>query len=70
MTWSSGSWNAAAALRLEDADDPERDAADGDLRADVGRAESQVGGRGRAEDGDAQVASTLTSVRNVPCQTS
>ena len=43
------------ALGLEDADDPERQAADRDLGADVAGAEPE-GGRGRgAEDGDPQV---------------
>ena len=45
-----------AALGLQDADDPERDAADRDHRPDVGRAEPEVVGRGRPEDRDAQVA--------------
>ena len=56
MTWSSGSWKPEPPFGLEDADDLEREAADGDLGAEVGRAEPEVVGRRRAEDGDAQVA--------------
>ena len=43
------------ALGLEDADDPERQAADRDLRAEVAGAEPERGRGRRAEDGDAQV---------------
>ena len=43
------------ALGLEDADDPERQAADRDLRPDVARPEPEVRRRGRAQDRHAQV---------------
>ena len=66
-----GVLEAGPALGLEDADDPERQAADGDLGAEVagaeaeGRRRSSRRGRRRAGPGRGS-----TSVRNVPCQTS
>ena len=65
-----GVLEAGTALGLEDADQAERQAADGDLAADRAGVELEVvGGRG-AEHGDAQLCSTAVSVRNVPCHTS
>ena len=66
-----GVLEARAALRLEDADDLERDAADRDRRAEVARPSRP---RSSAvvvpRTATRRSWSTLTSVRNEPCQTS
>ncbi len=48
-------WSSDGPLRLEDADDAERDPADEDVRPDRLGAEPEVVGRRRAEDGDPQL---------------
>ena len=62
---------AGAALGLEDADDRERDAADGDLGAQARRRRGRGPRRSRRpRTATRRPRSTATSVRNVPCQTS
>ena len=66
-----GILEAGAALGLEDADHPERQAADRDLGPEVVRVEPEVVGGRRAEDGDAQVAARpRRRSGTMPCQTS
>ena len=57
---------ARAALRLQDAHDPERQARDGDVRADRVRAEAQVVGGGLAQHRDPQVALDIDGAERRP----